>query len=417
MPIQVQCPGCGRQFQAADGLAGKRAKCPQCSAAISVPGAQEAAWYVQTGDGRQHGPMTQARVERLVSEGRLNCFCRLRHETWSDWKWAEDLFPQLSQTDESASPGDDARQDAAAPQDTAPSQPTDARQDTVVEPPAAAPSGESAAARPRVTTCPDCGNTVSMRASRCPHCGCPAAAFADRDLAVQAAATGGRSAGPGERAASTADALAEFGLDQEPAVPGRKRRVVVIVGSAVVLLVLAVVGIELALRLWKGQSPVSQEPSEPPAPVEAPPVAPEPPAASPEEMQAAFEQAAAEVAKRLDGEFHTAYTAKSLIDQTKVSAELMQALAQGNLDAIPDSLPADAAPQTATPYQSLYDSLYAECLTYLQKNVPREEFSQQAVSDAARRWEEGKRAVFEKELTEELEKYLRPQPPPSAATR
>jgi hypothetical protein len=415
MPIQVQCPGCGRQFQAADELAGKRAKCPQCSAAISVPAAQEAAWYVQTGDGRQHGPMTQARVERLVAEGRLNCFCRLRHETWSDWKWAEDLFPQLSQTEESASAGEDARQDAPAPQEIAPPPPAGARQDTAVEPPAAAPSGESAASRPRVTTCPDGGNTVSMRASRCPHCGCPAGAFADRDLGVQAAASGGQSAGPGDGATSTADALAEFGLDQEPTVPGRKRRIVVIVGSAVVLLVLAVAGIELASRLWR--RPVSQAPSEPPAPVEAPAVPPAPPVASPEEIQAAMQQAASEAAKRLDGEFHTAYTAKSLIDQTKASAELMQALAQGNLDAIPDSLPADAAPQNATPYQSLYDSLYAECLAYLQKNVSREQFSQQAVMDAARRWEEAKRAVFEKELTEELEKQLRPQPPPSAAPK
>jgi hypothetical protein len=352
--------------------------------------------------------MTQAQVERLVSEGRLNCFCRLRHQTWSDWKWAEDLFPQLSQTGGSPSPGDDARQDAA-PQETAPSRPAGAGQDIAVEPPAAAPSAESAAARPRVTTCPDCGNTVSTRASRCPHCGCPAAAFADRAGGDQAASSATRSARPGDAPAPAADALAEFGLDQQPATRGRKRRIVVIVGSAVVLLVLAVVGIELASRLWKGQGPVTQEPSEPPAPVEVPPVPAAPPAATPEEIQAAIEQAAAEAAKRLDGEFHTAYTAKSLIDQTKLSAEVMQALAQGNLDAIPDTLPAEAAPQSATPYQSLYDSLYAECLAYLQKNVAREQFTQQAVVDAARRWEEEQRAVFQREVTEELEKYLGPK--------
>jgi hypothetical protein len=61
-----------------------------------------------------------------------------------------------------------------------------------------------------------------------------------------------------------------------------------------------------------------------------------------------------------------------------------------------------------TSYQSLYNSLYAECLAHLRKNVSRSEFSQRAVSDAARRWEQSKRALLERQLTEQLQKYLAP---------
>lgn len=37
MPIDVACPGCRKTLRAPDTVAGKRVKCPQCGAAISVP--------------------------------------------------------------------------------------------------------------------------------------------------------------------------------------------------------------------------------------------------------------------------------------------------------------------------------------------------------------------------------------------
>ena len=40
MPIMVQCSGCGGKFRASDKAAGKRVKCPTCSAFIDVNGAQ-----------------------------------------------------------------------------------------------------------------------------------------------------------------------------------------------------------------------------------------------------------------------------------------------------------------------------------------------------------------------------------------
>lgn len=41
MPINVQCPGCGGRFRADDKLAGRRGKCPKCSALIEVKSDQQ----------------------------------------------------------------------------------------------------------------------------------------------------------------------------------------------------------------------------------------------------------------------------------------------------------------------------------------------------------------------------------------
>jgi hypothetical protein len=112
------------------------------------------------------------------------------------------------------------------------------------------------------------------------------------------------------------------------------------------------------------------------------------------------------VAKRLDGEFRPAQAAKSLIEQTRVSTELMKALAQGDLDAIPDSLPTEAAPEGSDPYASLYNSLHDECLAYLQKNLPQGKVTKKTVWDAAARWENEKRASLEKQFTEALTQHL-----------
>ncbi len=37
MPIQCECPECGKRLKAADSAAGKKAKCPDCGAAIPIP--------------------------------------------------------------------------------------------------------------------------------------------------------------------------------------------------------------------------------------------------------------------------------------------------------------------------------------------------------------------------------------------
>ena len=37
MPISCECPQCGKRLKAADSAAGKKAKCPDCGAAVPIP--------------------------------------------------------------------------------------------------------------------------------------------------------------------------------------------------------------------------------------------------------------------------------------------------------------------------------------------------------------------------------------------
>jgi DNA-directed RNA polymerase subunit M/transcription elongation factor TFIIS len=37
MPISCECPECGKRLKAADSAAGKKAKCPDCGAAVPIP--------------------------------------------------------------------------------------------------------------------------------------------------------------------------------------------------------------------------------------------------------------------------------------------------------------------------------------------------------------------------------------------
>ena len=41
MPITIQCPQCDNKLKVADTSAGKKVRCPACSAVISVPAAEE----------------------------------------------------------------------------------------------------------------------------------------------------------------------------------------------------------------------------------------------------------------------------------------------------------------------------------------------------------------------------------------
>ncbi len=49
--IRVECPGCGSRLQAQARLAGKRAKCPKCGAAVAIPAAAPEA--VASADGAE----------------------------------------------------------------------------------------------------------------------------------------------------------------------------------------------------------------------------------------------------------------------------------------------------------------------------------------------------------------------------
>lgn len=147
MPLDVKCDGCGRRFRAPDKLAGKRVKCPQCQAVILVGGQGEdqpapkpqaragpkapatqpkkkkmpvakpvdedepagevkppaakdtPEWHVQIGDGEEYGPVTKAELDEWVAEGRLDGNCQLLKDGWDQWKWADDVYPQLAEGD------------------------------------------------------------------------------------------------------------------------------------------------------------------------------------------------------------------------------------------------------------------------------------------------------------------------------
>jgi hypothetical protein len=229
--------------------------------------------------------------------------------------------------------------------------------------------------------------------------------LAEQAVAVQNASTGGPEQPTSAGTSATAGLPGEAGPRPEPGTLGSKRGMLLVIGLAALPLI-TFAAIAVGWWLWKSDG--RQEQNEVQVQVEEPPARIEPTVASEEEVEAAMQKAAEEAARRLDGEFRLAHSAKKLIEPAQLNADLIQALARGDLDAIPDSLPADLAPQSSASFRSLYDSLYAEALVYLRENVSREEYTEQAVTDAARQWEEEKRAQLKKELAETLEEHLGP---------
>lgn len=183
MPIEVVCSSCNRRLRVPDKAAGKRIKCPQCQAVVSVPavGPSESSkparsksssskspsskpaasnsnksapaparpassapatstpapaptgaaapvdkWYLKTEDQSQYGPVPKAELDSWVAEGRLTARCQVLREGDPQWQWASDAYPQLAgqaaateQADESETAASDNPFDFAAA-DTSP---------------------------------------------------------------------------------------------------------------------------------------------------------------------------------------------------------------------------------------------------------------------------------------------------------
>lgn len=127
MPIEIKCPKCKRAFRVPDKYGGKRIKCPKCQATIAVPAASESPagkpgprapapqkktpgkraaavkpsphmWYLQAEDGEQYGPVAKEELDGWIADGRIDAACQLLQEGWQQWKWAEDVYPQLAET-------------------------------------------------------------------------------------------------------------------------------------------------------------------------------------------------------------------------------------------------------------------------------------------------------------------------------
>ena len=104
MPIQVQCAGCQKEFRVPDKVAGKKIKCPKCTGVIEVPAGEPAAepqssesdqWHVKTGDGDQYGPVSKSELDEWVADGRIDNQDQLLQEGTDQWRWANEVYPDL----------------------------------------------------------------------------------------------------------------------------------------------------------------------------------------------------------------------------------------------------------------------------------------------------------------------------------
>ncbi len=153
MPIEVACGKCGKKIRLPDKYAGKRVKCPGCKAPLAVgassgggvldapeararqaprrqsappPNAQIQAprrqsaqpqapqrqstrpqapkppapvetpqWHMQTETGEEYGPITRTELDQWYADGRIDATCQILCDGWNQWKWAEEVFPEL----------------------------------------------------------------------------------------------------------------------------------------------------------------------------------------------------------------------------------------------------------------------------------------------------------------------------------
>ena len=61
-----------------------------------LPPGEPVQWYLHTDEG-EYGPVSRRMLDRWVDEGRVDATCQLFCEGWSQWRWAEDIYPKLAQ--------------------------------------------------------------------------------------------------------------------------------------------------------------------------------------------------------------------------------------------------------------------------------------------------------------------------------
>jgi len=368
MPSRCKCPGCGQVFQVPDQAAGRRVSCPHCGGVYRLAGSsgpapspaapttvpKEPGWFVRTADDAEHGPMRRVELDAWARDGRLDGFCQLRRADWDHWKWAEEVFPHLALPEADEGPQ---------------RKPVAANEGPWREPVAA---GEGSRLRP----CPDCGKMISRRALECPHCGCP--------TPVEGAWRQPRPSGD---------------------VPGgvsRKTFFLAAIGALLVMVILG--GIYVGLQMWRRIQAatdvldvVTQPLTPPPAPEPppAPPPGPAPPSA--EQIAAAKHVAAVAAARSVDERFARDDAAIRQLDQVQQYAELSRALSAG-ADPLKRTEAEKHPPPAREPYRSQYQTLYAECLAWLDAHVPAEVTDLRQIDAAAATWAESKRSPVEQQL-------------------
>lgn len=388
MPILTQCPYCQKKFRAADKVAGKAVKCPGCQGVVRVPSVQgeeeqaikpgqpeptDSSWYILSENGEKMGPVSKEQLDNLATKGRLS-FCQVRRSDWRGWKWADDVYPELPAS--KSKPKVESKQSASTSD-------TDSLDST------------------RLVTCPDCGNTVSRRATQCPHCGCPAAVLLKQTSAAQDGPVAVRPPAP----PPVPDAAKEAAVDAAVEAVGKDHsgswKPYVITG--VVLLLVTMVATPLYLW-WHIHSAAEQlgeqlegALGEPPPPLPEP-EEPSEEMLSPEGKRACIDEAARKMAEHIDEVQKQHHLPLAMIGQTAESVKMLEALANGDLDAIPDSTSAVPGGGGVEPYESQVNELFIECRDWVRENVKRGPCTEGDVWETARQWAEAKQAEILKPL-------------------
>ena len=381
MPITTQCPYCQKKFRVADKVAGKPVKCPGCQGVVRVPAAQpsrstsqkptqpqpsDSSWFILSENGEPMGPISKEQLDNLATKGTLS-FCKIRRADWRDWKWADDVYPELP--------------------------PSEQKKEPVEAPPRSNDLNST-----RLVTCPDCGNTVSRRATQCPHCGCPAAILLKQSGSME----------DGPVAASpppVPDAAKEAALDAALAAVGPKKsgswRPYLIVGSIVLLMAMIATPLYIWWRIQSTAEQVAEQLGVSLGEPELPPQIPEPDAPSeevlsPDAKRECIDEAARKMAEYIDQFQRENHLSLSMVSQTIESVQMIEALASGDLDAIPDSTSAVPGGKGVEPYKSQVNELFIECRDWARDNVKRGPCTEKDVWDTARQWtEEKQQAILE----------------------
>ncbi len=115
---QAKCPGCGTKFVIGGGAGSARAagsaarggraptagsapraaapQKPQPAAGAGAAQADSGEWRLQTGDGERFGPISRVELQAWIKDGRVDGECQVLCDGWEQWKWAEDVFPEIS---------------------------------------------------------------------------------------------------------------------------------------------------------------------------------------------------------------------------------------------------------------------------------------------------------------------------------
>ena len=379
MPITTQCPYCQKKFRAADKVAGKPVKCPGCKKVVRVPEktsspnaspqpAQpqpaDSSWYIRAENGEQMGPVTKEQLDNLAFKGRLS-FCKIRRTDWTTWKWADDVYPEMPESEHKA-------------------------ESTKLQPSTDSPDST------RLVTCPDCGNTVSRRATQCPHCGCPAAVLHQQS----SPAPDGPVATPPP---PVPDAAKEAAVDAAVAAVGPKRsgswKPYVIAGAIVLLVSMIATPLYIWWRIHSAAEQVAQQlgvslnEPEPPPPIPEP-EEPSEELLSPDGKRECIDETARRMAEHIDQFQRENHLSLSMVSQTLENVQMIEALASGDLDAIPESTSAVPGGKGVEPYKSQLDELFIECRDWVRENVKRGPCTKNDVWQTAQKWAEEKQQAI-----------------------